>query len=183
MIRYYAFFNNEKICYDVKWFDDVLEKVPPTPEDGNYVKEIDSQTYEQIVKYGGKYFSLDDNLEIVSSIPYLHFKIIDTNGNTVTSIKRSQDFKLVVDLTDSNGSNIQLNGSYIVPYFSLPDERQKGAIKIDITNGHGETTINIPFSGVFTFKLTRIINLETMSPPYPLPILKDGHNFKFAVYD
>ena len=91
-------------------------------------------------------------------------KIIDVN--TPVSVNVELYFE-----KDEQKVYAPVNGRYVVPYFK--DDVMAGATIIDVTNGQGSGVLTFKESGIYTIKLDKILNAETMKQPSPLPRLSD----------
>jgi len=84
-------------------------------------------------------------------------------------------FQVKVEMLDPTSMQpIPLTGVYIVPYFNYVDGYNEGACIVEIKNGIGISDITIPYTGIYTIKLDKVLNAKTMQQPSPLPILADN---------
>ena len=114
--------------------------------------------------------------EAVNNPPKLRVSFVDNEGNPAKIIKKGEPVNVKVELyygDDESGIvYAPISGSYVVPYFDKYSGTQVGAVVIDIENGQGSGQITIDRSGIFTIKLDKVLNAETMEPPHPLPVLQ-----------
>jgi len=91
-------------------------------------------------------------------------KIIDVNTPVTVNVELYYE-------KDGQKVYAPVSGKYVVPYFK--DDIMAGATIIDITNGQGAGILTFKESGIYTIKLDKILNAETMKQPSPLPRLSD----------
>jgi len=117
--------------------------------------------------------------ELTENPPHLRVRFLNPEtGNIVKVAKVGEPVKVDVELyypTDDPANPmiyIPVTGDYIVPYYT--DETQAGSVIIHIEGGKGSGIVRFNKSGIFTIKLDKVLNAQTMRQPEPLPILEEN---------
>ena len=144
----------------------------------NFKDENDAKEWaESYIKYmtATQKESTNQDKKSESNDIYLSIEYQDKNGQPlkVTQVGTPVIVKVELYKKDDKGQKqyLPLNGSYIVPYYK--DEVMAGATIIDVNNGQGAGILTFKESGIYTIKLNKVLNAETMKQPSPLPKLSD----------
>ncbi len=102
---------------------------------------------------------------------FVNISFKDINGNTVNYVKinsQTGEAQVFVDIkvTDGQGNVLPVSGSYIVPYRSALDGRQKGSVLINVQNGQGQKKLTFSRfqTGVYVVVGQDILDAQTMQP-------------------
>ena len=102
---------------------------------------------------------------------FLEVAFKDSTGNKVEYVKIDPSTgKAVVNVSitirDNQGNQLPISGTYIVPYRSALDGRQRGSVLIEVINGTGSKTIEFSKfqTGVYIIRTEDILDAQTLEP-------------------
>jgi len=169
---------NEGIIVEIRKDNELIIHQPINPETGApFSSEEEARAYaESVVK------ELQMQ-EVMSNPPHLSIKFLNPATDEVIKIaKVGEPIKVSVELyyplSETEKIFAPITGDYLVPYYV--DNIQAGSAIIHIENGKGEGIIRINKSGIYSIMMDKVLNLETMRQPEPLPILEENPSIVIA---